>query len=246
MYELVVLPGLEARLVKSFGFIFKNLTSKVRLISRDDLTLEWRPLYDLYTYIAFGNLEEDGLFLFPSNMLNSLESVIRLARLYFTDESTREILEELRPLMCPWDKSFGRALQCLCLFLPCSVPPELGFKLWFDEIMYWWLHLQNTVSWDTNVVKLFARLSLYNIGHINWEPYLDDIFTRCLRDFSLNINGIRNNCPIAVGKLSETHEAEVMAVWISNLLGGQSKTQILLEKLMAVLQCYCHPSNTGR
>lgn len=40
------------------------------------------------------------------------------ARIYFDKQASREILAELRPLMCPFDMSMNSAMERLSLFLP--------------------------------------------------------------------------------------------------------------------------------
>lgn len=50
---------------------------------------------------------------------------------YFPADSTAEMLEEWRPLMCPFDVTMQKAITYFELFLPTSLPPELhhkGFK----------------------------------------------------------------------------------------------------------------------
>ena len=43
---------------------------------------------------------------------------------YFSEESTQEMLDEWRPLMCPYDVTFGKAMFLFSLFLPTTLPPE--------------------------------------------------------------------------------------------------------------------------
>lgn len=117
-------------------------------------------------------------------MSKTLEQMIRMARRYFSLNSTREILLELRPMMCPWDMSFVRAVCCLSLFLPTDLPPEhhhLGYKLWIDELVYWWLHVQNCPPWEGKLVQLLSRLTYDNIGYVDWNERMPDMFTKLLR-----------------------------------------------------------------
>lgn len=64
--------------------------------------------------------------------------MIRVCRPYFPPGSTSEILEEVRPMMCPFDMTMQRAIVYLDLFLPTSLSPEqaeCGWKLWKDELL---------------------------------------------------------------------------------------------------------------
>lgn len=61
-------------------------------------------------------------------MAQSLENVIKGCRTYFSDDSTQEILDEIRQYMCPWDMTFLAAAQCMSLFLPTTLPPDKAHK----------------------------------------------------------------------------------------------------------------------
>ena len=50
---------------------------------------------------------------------------------YFPADATAEMLEEWRPLMCPFDVTMQKAITYFEIFRPTSLPPELhhkGFK----------------------------------------------------------------------------------------------------------------------
>lgn len=50
---------------------------------------------------------------------------------YFSVESTQEMLDEWRPLLCPFDMAMTDAMGYLSFFLPTLLPPEhhdMGFK----------------------------------------------------------------------------------------------------------------------
>lgn len=117
-------------------------------------------------------------------MAKTLEQLVKQARRYFSVASTSEMLREWRPLMCPWDMSFVRAVCLLSLFLPTDLPLEHhgdGFKLWLDELVYWWLRVQNGPPWESKLIQLFSRLTADNIGYVDWNKNLPDLFTKILR-----------------------------------------------------------------
>jgi proteasome activator subunit 4 len=48
----------------------------------------------------------------------TLRSLIKYSRPYFPLSATKEILAELRPLMCPLDVTMGKAMSYYEMFLP--------------------------------------------------------------------------------------------------------------------------------
>uniref|UniRef100_A0AAQ5Y407 Proteasome activator complex subunit 4 C-terminal domain-containing protein n=1 Tax=Amphiprion ocellaris TaxID=80972 RepID=A0AAQ5Y407_AMPOC len=160
LYELVTIPRLEISMMQGLARLLINLLKKRELLSREDLELPWRPLYELHDRILFSKTEHLGLNWFPK---------------YFSESATQEMLDEWRPLLCPFDVTMQRAISYFELFLPTTLPPELhhkGFKLWFDELISLWVSVQNLPSWEIHLVNLFARLANDNIGYIDWDPYI--------------------------------------------------------------------------
>jgi len=69
-----------------------------------------------------------------------LKTLIKVARSYFSDESTQEMLDEWRPMLCFCDRSITSAWKYFEMFLPTSVriPMEKSYSLWFNEFMTFW------------------------------------------------------------------------------------------------------------
>lgn len=64
--------------------------------------------------------------------------MIRVCRIYFPPNATKEILEEVRPLLCPFDMIMQRAMVYLELFLPTALNPDqdhISWRLWKDEML---------------------------------------------------------------------------------------------------------------
>ncbi|XP_056286378.1 proteasome activator complex subunit 4B-like [Pseudoliparis swirei] len=247
LYELVTLPDLEPHMMQSYARLLIQLLKKKELLSRDDLQLPWRPLYDLYKRIVSSKTEHLGLVWFPNSVDHVLRALIKSCRLYFTASSTEEMLDEWRPLLCVFDMVMLKAVSNMELFLPTIMPPEehsQGFQLWFDELMTLWMSVQNQPTWEGHLVNLFARLANDNIGYLDWTAYIPTIFTRILR--SLNI-------PVGVSKmmapryLTNSYDIGHLVLWITALLGGSGNpAQKELTCLFNSIASFYHPSNHGR
>uniref|UniRef100_A0A8C2H092 Proteasome activator subunit 4b n=1 Tax=Cyprinus carpio TaxID=7962 RepID=A0A8C2H092_CYPCA len=247
LYELVTIPKLDISMMQNFARLLINLLKKKELLSRDDLELPWRPLYDLYESILYSKTEHLGLNWFPNSVENVLKTVVKSCRLYFPESATQEMLDEWRPLLCPFDVTMQKAISYFELFLPTIMPPEQhhkGFKLWFDEMMDLWVSVQNLPAWEGNLVNLFARLANDNIGYVNWDPFIPKIFTRVLRSFNLPVGTSQMVVP---RYLSNSYDIGHVVLWISSMLGGpQNQVQKQLNGLFRSIASFYHPSNNGR
>uniref|UniRef100_A0A672JBT1 Proteasome activator subunit 4a n=1 Tax=Salarias fasciatus TaxID=181472 RepID=A0A672JBT1_SALFA len=238
LYELVTIPKLEISMMQGLARLLINLLKKRELLSREDLELPWRPLYELHDRILFSKTEHLGL-----NCVLGCSAVTNVITL----SATQEMLDEWRPLLCPFDVTMQRAISYFELFLPTTLPPELhhkGFKLWFEEFISLWMSVQNLPSWELHLVNLFARLANDNIGYIDWDPYIPKIFTRILRSLNLPVGTSQMMVPRYI---TNAYDISHVVLWVSSLLGGPSKqAQAQLSGLFNSITSFFHPSNHGR
>ncbi|CAI5658584.1 unnamed protein product [Oreochromis niloticus] len=247
LYELVTLPNLEPHMMQSYARLLIQLLKKKELLSRDDLQLPWRPLYDLYERVFYSKTEHLGLIWFPNSVDHILKALIKSCRLYFPASSTKEMLDEWRPLLCVFDVVMQKAISNMELFLPTIMPPEehsQGFQLWFDELINLWMSLQNQPSWEGHLVNLFARLANDNIGYVDWTPYIPTIFTRILRSLNLPVGVSQMVSP---RYLTNSYDIGYIVLWVTALLGGPGNpAQKELTCLFNSIASFYHPSNHGR
>ncbi|XP_025720971.1 proteasome activator complex subunit 4-like [Callorhinus ursinus] len=218
LYELVSIPKLEISMMQGFARLLINLLKKKELLSRDDLELPWRPLYDMVERILYSKTEHLGLNWFPNSVENVLKTLVKSCRPYFPADATAEMLEEWRPLRCPFDVTMQKAITYFEIFLPTSLPPELhhkGFKLWFDELIGLWVSVQNLPQWEGQLVNLFARLATDNIGYIDWDPYVPKIFTRILRSLNLPVGSSQVLVPRF---LTNAYDIGHAVIWITAMM----------------------------
>ncbi|XP_026508317.1 proteasome activator complex subunit 4 [Terrapene carolina triunguis] len=247
LYELVTIPKLEISMMQGFARLLINLLKKKELLSRDDLELPWRPLYEMLERILYSKTEHLGLNWFPNSVESVLKTLVKSCRPYFPENASMEMLDEWRPLMCPFDVTMQKAITYFELFLPTSLPPELhhkGFKLWFDEFIGLWFSVQNLPQWEGHLVNLFARLATDNIGYIDWDPYVPKIFTRILRSLNLPVGSGQVLVPRF---LTNAYDIGHAVMWITAMMGGPSKlVQKHLSGLFNSIASFYHPSNNGR
>ncbi|XP_054706567.1 LOW QUALITY PROTEIN: proteasome activator complex subunit 4-like [Uloborus diversus] len=236
LFELLLIPDVELTFVDNIAVILNLLLKKSDLLSRDDLVLPWRTLYQLFERLYLSLSE---------NIEYHLKSLIRSCRLYFSVDSTQEILDEFRPYMCPFDSGFARVVNYFESLLCTTLPPsehDKGFRLWFDELMTMWQQWHNIPGWENGFLWLFSRVAKDNIGYINWEPYMPMIFTRLLRSF--NLPGRSNQ--VQVLRVGCAFDTTAVATLIASMLGSGSSCQLHISRLFKALESFYHPSNHGR
>ena len=168
--------------------VLSVLLKKKYLLSRQDLLIEWRPLYRLYYHHEHSNAAARNLNPSVSGFKSSLAGLIKYARAYFSENATEEMLAEWRPLLYPADStSVNLAFTYFSLFLPtiAEIPRERGYDLWFKEFQAFWNAYGNSPGWEVQLFTLLSRLALHNVGRIDWQPYLKSFFTKIM--VSLNI-----------------------------------------------------------
>lgn len=245
LYEIVIIPDLELSAVQKVAYTLNILLKKTNLLSRDDLELQWRPLYELYERILYSPYEHLGMFLLPGNLESTLKVLIRSSRQYFSVDATKEMLDEWRPLVCPFDVTMVKAMSYFELFLCTTLQPQYhdkGFKLWFQEFMDIWNVCQNGSSWENSIVWLFSRLARDNIGYVDWEPHIPLLFTRLLRSFNLPGGPTK----VTLSRSNSNFDTIATVNWIASMLGGGSCCQVHISRLFKSLESYYHPSNNGR
>uniref|UniRef100_A0A915D7Y9 Proteasome activator Blm10 mid region domain-containing protein n=1 Tax=Ditylenchus dipsaci TaxID=166011 RepID=A0A915D7Y9_9BILA len=225
MHSALTMKNLDFRVVKVVSSVLSTLLSRKNLLKRSDLELDWRPLYDLYVEISYKNLEEDGVLLLPENLKKVLGAAILECNSFFSESATQEILDEVRPYMCPLDDSMMRALSVLCLFLPTTYKPaehdQFGAGLWYEELWHWFSSNECSPSLDDKILSIFARLAKDCPGYINWNDKFDMIFSRLLRTFKLEL-------------------------LLAYTLGGPDDgVQPHIDQLFMTLESYFYPSNNG-
>uniref|UniRef100_A0A0C9QKU2 PSME4 protein n=1 Tax=Fopius arisanus TaxID=64838 RepID=A0A0C9QKU2_9HYME len=244
MYELSTIPDLDSSLLDIFGSTLVNLLKKTKLLTPSDLELPWRPLYHLKKRLLKVSVSSSGMHRPLPGLSKLLNNLISLAKNYFPVSATQEILDELRPYICPLDPStMTRTMNDFNNFLPVQLPPEhhaSGFHLWFTELMSLWDTYHNAGAWQQSMMWLMAKLASKNVGYIDWTPHIPLMFTRFIRCLNLLVYYKDIHC----GKFHKM-DTQSIALWIVSILGNDSPGQFHLEKLLKTVETYFYQANTG-
>ncbi|CAF1238427.1 unnamed protein product [Rotaria sordida] len=221
-----------------------GLLQKARLINRNDLTIDWQILYRWAKFSVKGHDSTYALVILPKDFDLMIFRCLRYCSPYFSEMATQEILDEIRPQLCPIDSwSMYNAMKILEGFLPINLPPSLhnqGFKLWLSEFFGIWESVYNDTAWEMRLLELFARLAWYNIGYIDWEPWLPQIFTRFLRGFSLPIGTLQ------ISTSKHIYSVPYISRWIIGMIGNGNSCLKYLQDLFIAIKSFYYPSNTGK
>lgn len=241
-YELVTIPDLELFLVRKFGDTLVALLRKTKVLSREDLVLPWKPLYQLFMRTAYSKRERVGLQCMPKTLFVS--HVVHACRAYFANEATQEMIDEWWPWVSPLGSDVGRAMRLLDCFLPTTILPShhhMGFKLWFKDLMKWYEGGDGSPYIEKYVISLLARVGAGNVGFVDWEPHARVIFARTLKSSSLQVG------PAYLHKqaVPPAYESKTTSQLIVSMIDQKNSVMQLLEKLVKALESYFHPSNSG-
>ncbi|OXU20844.1 hypothetical protein TSAR_014413 [Trichomalopsis sarcophagae] len=243
-YELTTIPNLQPSLVHTFSNLLSTLLKKKETIPPSDLELQWEPLYELCHTVLTRKLKHFSLHRYPPSFENTLYSLVEKAKIYFPAKATQQILDELRPKLCPLDiQTMKMTIKLLQWFLPVQLPVEqhaIGHELWLHNFMKLWEVCNNTHYWENDLMRLIAKLASNNIGYIDWDQYTPIMFTRFVRTLNLPVHYKKSVCTS-----NHNMDVDLIGEWIASVLGDNSKVQIYLEKFLKTVETYFHPANFG-
>lgn len=232
----------KGEIYRDVRVILRTMTSLLKkrdCLTRKDVTFNWRPVYELYEEVAYGNLEEDGVFLMPEGFKEDISKFIRVAREFWPLEATQELLDEFRPYLCPWDEAMLKGMKMLQMFLPTVMTreehAEFGAGLWFEEVWHHFLSIQSNSLVEPYQVHLFTRVSRDCPGLIDWSGKLNLMFSKLMRSLRLGRgHGFNQAFPV-----------QNATVWLVYMIGVEKEAQSYLTRLMTLTESFLHPSNYG-
>jgi proteasome activator subunit 4 len=206
------------------------------LLTPDDLSIEWRPLYDLVVlYIDKRSSKGDIIRFFPAVEQN-VHRLVQMCVPYIPLAANVEIFNALIPqLPCLDNGRNDSTMEILVCFLN-----PYSYDVWFDYLMNMWNTYQNP-NWNAEIMNLFASTAAHTIGKIDWKPHIPLMFVRILRSLEL---------PVSYKQIKSSKNqylsADACALWIVSVIGPSNDTLKYLRNLFSSIETYLNPANNGK
>jgi hypothetical protein len=183
----------------------------------------------------------------------ALTSLIRRARNFFSRTAATEIIDFLRPFLCPHESGLYRAVGLLCLMVPENLNASI-----LNEIFDLWQSVPNCLEWTYLWTHLFSRLARHECESLlpTMQSHLPRIFEAFL--FIIDVPSSKDavqrpellswpsDCTYLLTKSSFKNEVvKKMTRIIVYTLSPNSCTWTLLQSLFLYLQPFFNPLNEG-
>ncbi|KAL8310876.1 hypothetical protein RB597_001893 [Gaeumannomyces tritici] len=274
-YHLSLAPGLESNTADRFTKMLVTLTRRKHYLKpRDDLVLDWRPLW-----------HEIKALVLPSECAahqgrrrRTQKHLLRLclhAQLYFDPKARRDMLEEFLPFFSTSDATNSYiVLGLITTMLPTSPAPpteELAQPSDFlPTFFHLWSLMNRSKNFDTCFIDVFSRMARDYLGYRDVPFTEHGIFTKDQSD--LIFTAILRLTEIPVGQANSPYTSldysaglaafldkdrkkypvpYMIARWIVHSLSPKcldtdSSVLLSLEGLLESIDTFFHPSNHGQ
>mmetsp|Transcript_39346 Transcript_39346/g.93061 ORF Transcript_39346/g.93061 Transcript_39346/m.93061 type:complete len:1826 (-) Transcript_39346:1138-6615(-) len=157
------------------------------------LSIEWRPIYDALLRVQLSGASWEEYALRGGDIITGAEassqhhkallSLVRRARNFFAPSAAQEIMEELRPYLCPHEKSMYKAAALICKLLPDELGSAGGAGKLLTELAGVWEWVPNSLEWQLLWVTLFSRMARHNTEEMlaPLQPLLPALMSGLLR-----------------------------------------------------------------
>ena len=104
LYGLLTTPNVDPLNVEKYGKLLISMVKKKYLLLKANLILDWKPLYKLIYKYEDSSAAIRGMIKVQTGLKSTLRTVVKFTRSFFSTESTQEMLDEWKPLLCPFDR----------------------------------------------------------------------------------------------------------------------------------------------
>ncbi|KAJ1813539.1 Proteasome activator BLM10, partial [Coemansia sp. RSA 2598] len=271
LYELVASQSLDLGLFCACCSVLTRLLRETQL-TIEDLSLDWRKMYDLIHSLAFPKPWQDNLIQNRTKLKNVVELVCSVNR-FFPPAAAREVLEELLPQIqfnsMDWQLL---VVQMINLFVPTTRAPK-GFKLkdkdmperWLPTIFSLWSFNLRMSGYDAYFMNLVTCLAMEQKGAFKFtNQQIRFAFASGLHFFNIPVTRGSASLPRSVttsltdtshfyqlpqgGSLPLSEErAHTFARFVVYTMYDEEAggTLELFEQLVQMIEPFYHPSNNG-
>ncbi|KAL9538165.1 hypothetical protein MBANPS3_011145 [Mucor bainieri] len=210
-YDMLVMPGMNYALLELWANTCVRLIKHKKRLDPQDLTLEWRPLYELIR--RFLCPKKRNAFVMPMHpVLRALGYMQR----FFPANATEEILEEFLPRFTThWPADAILAEGYLVYFLPTDSKPEQQQQQqqqqstvhpqdYLPTLYSLWSMYTNSNTFDPQMLGLVSKVAKNQIAYgdkdigVFTKQQIKSVFTFALRAFNLPV-GSRSDGSGSVG-----------------------------------------------
>ncbi|KAJ3196227.1 hypothetical protein HK101_009690 [Irineochytrium annulatum] len=248
LFELAVMPNMEAYPADVFAALCMKLLRKRHLIPIDSLQLDWRPLWNCLQKVHFPRSRERVL---PGALKRNTIAHVTLAqeaRRYFSPTATAEILEEFLPDFNVNQMTHSFNILCVMnILLPVDTPPAPlaahfqpeGVKgpafYWIPTIFSIWSYAGSIPNLDVLFIDLLGRLAKAQVAspwNVGWtEDQVNVIFAAGMRCLNLPV-GSGNSTGAAMAAQARSTLSHSM---LESLFGKTEKVKVLARFVIYTL-----------
>ncbi|KAF9434968.1 hypothetical protein BGZ76_007123 [Entomortierella beljakovae] len=261
-WELAMAPGMDATMVEVWCQYCQRLIKKKELIGRKDLTLPWRPAYEVLEKTLFPKNRQRAL-LSESKRMGKVVRLVEDAQRFFPSEASVEILEEFLPRISAGSlPETLRAMTYISTFLPGDMESGTDPREWLPGLFRVWSLFAHSTEFDRCMLSIIGRVSEASVGvkDMFTQDQIRTIFSAGLSALSLPVGkGQRTNNVDAEGGTSHRavskNEGRLNAfvLFIVNTINPisekedpKSSTLAHFSNLIQANESFFHPSNSGQ
>ncbi|XP_035710341.1 proteasome activator complex subunit 4A isoform X3 [Folsomia candida] len=243
--EIITSKECPLNIVNDVADVLNILLRKPELLTRDDITIAWRPLYDTVDRCIFHR--KYTLSYNASAKLEALlKETVRLSNVYFEPGTVTQVLAEFSPMLCPTSPKMVFGLEMLKHFLPfLDVQAESEINEFMKHLLSYCDAWNNGPTWEWTVLSLFSTAAWNMPGSFDWTPYLPTMYARIMKNLELPVHfkGARNAA--RENSLKQFDYASV-ARWMVSTLGNRPQAIQHLCTFLKSLETYYNPTNHGK
>ncbi|EGT33362.1 hypothetical protein CAEBREN_30827 [Caenorhabditis brenneri] len=240
-YEVLIKKDQNRSLMKTacLGFGKMMKLSRSGSFGYRDLTLDWKPIYELFLRALNNKIKPD--------ISANLNDVILSFAIFYHPEEHANIWETLLQEMIIGSPLFMEQFMTICrLFLTVEGLSEDDAKkysvdTWIKPLWDLYSRADMNAPWTSVCMEHISELCFYHPGAYNLSPHYDVIFTKMMRSFELTVRGGK----VSVGDGQEVSSNSHLASICVYTIGGPNSSLSHFQRLMQYILVNVHPLNVG-